>query len=85
MISRERYCIRRTSNGNIPNETFPCDPSNLTEGVYYRPIKFQDKRVMVVGIGNTAADTATALCGIASQVYLSHQHGALVVRSYVTV
>ncbi|KAK5061309.1 hypothetical protein LTR84_007851 [Exophiala bonariae] len=35
---------------------------------FKRPAMFQDKRVVVVGIGNTAADTATALCGIASQI-----------------
>jgi dimethylaniline monooxygenase (N-oxide forming) len=31
---------------------------------------------MVVGFGNSAADTATQLVGTASKVYISHRHGA---------
>lgn len=37
------------------------------------------KRVMILGFGNTAADMATELSKIASQVYLSHRHGAIIV------
>ncbi|KAJ9655936.1 hypothetical protein H2198_005284 [Neophaeococcomyces mojaviensis] len=42
------------------------------------PSSFNAKRVMVVGIGNTAADTATALVSHASSVFLAHRHGAAV-------
>jgi dimethylaniline monooxygenase (N-oxide forming) len=46
---------------------------------FKRPGDFAGKRVMVVGFGNTAADTATQLAGVAGEVYLSHRHGAYVV------
>lgn len=47
------------------------------------PFSFRDKRVMVVGISNTAADTSTSLVDIASKVYIGHRHGALVVPRYL--
>jgi dimethylaniline monooxygenase (N-oxide forming) len=37
---------------------------------------FAGKRVMVVGFGNSAADTATQLAGVADKVYIAHKHGA---------
>jgi dimethylaniline monooxygenase (N-oxide forming) len=43
---------------------------------FKKPADFQAKRVVVVGLGNTAADTATTLVGHASQIYLSHRRGA---------
>ncbi|KAJ4366285.1 hypothetical protein N0V83_007921 [Neocucurbitaria cava] len=43
---------------------------------FKQPAKFEGKRVMVVGFGNSAADTATQLAGIADKVYLAHRHGA---------
>lgn len=32
-------------------------------------------------MGNTGADTAATLCGVADKVYISHNHGALVVSA----
>lgn len=46
---------------------------------FKRPADFKEKRVLVVGFGNTAADTATQLAGVAEKVYLAHRHGAHVV------
>jgi dimethylaniline monooxygenase (N-oxide forming) len=43
---------------------------------FKRPQDFAGKRVIVVGFGNSAADTATSLVGHASKTYLSHRHGA---------
>lgn len=43
---------------------------------FKRPEDFSGKRVMVVGFGNSAADTATQLVGLASKIYLAHRHGA---------
>ena len=40
------------------------------------PAKFEGKTVVVVGMGNTAVDTATILVGRAKKVYLSHRNGA---------
>lgn len=31
---------------------------------------------MLVGFGNSAADTSTQLVGVASKIYLAHRHGA---------
>ena len=45
-----------------------------------RPESFKDKRVLVVGLGNTGADTIHSLRGIASKIYVSHSHGAYIVR-----
>ncbi|RMZ77703.1 hypothetical protein DV738_g4246, partial [Chaetothyriales sp. CBS 135597] len=44
---------------------------------FKRPSDFKNKRVIVVGIGNSAADTSTSLVGIADKIYLSHRHGVL--------
>lgn len=53
---------------------------NLTHSLVFRPELFKGKKVVVVGMGNTGADTAAALCGHADKVWVSHNHGALVVR-----
>ncbi|KAF2033070.1 dimethylaniline monooxygenase 2 [Setomelanomma holmii] len=45
---------------------------------FKRPTDFVGKRVMVVGFGNSAADTATQLVGTAEKIYLAHRHGARV-------
>lgn len=45
----------------------------------YRPQDFKDLRVLVVGIGNTAADTATSLIGHAKSIHLGHRTGSFVV------
>ncbi|KAF4631409.1 hypothetical protein G7Y89_g6721 [Cudoniella acicularis] len=39
------------------------------------PAPFKDMRVLVVGIGNSAADTSTELIDTAKKIYLSHRGG----------
>lgn len=46
----------------------------------HRPSDFKGKHVLVVGIGNSAADTSTQLIGHAEKVYLSHRSGVKIVR-----
>lgn len=46
-------------------------------------LPFKNKRVMVVGASNTAADTCTILKGIASKIYFSHRNPSLVVPRYL--
>ncbi|KAL5120447.1 hypothetical protein ACEQ8H_001737 [Pleosporales sp. CAS-2024a] len=46
---------------------------------FKRPSDFSGQRVMVVGFGNSAADTCTQLVGIASKIYLAHRHGARII------
>lgn len=47
-----------------------------------RSLGFEKKAVIVVGIGNTAADIAVDLVGTASKVYLSHRRGALMLSRF---
>jgi dimethylaniline monooxygenase (N-oxide forming) len=48
---------------------------------FKRPADFSGKRLVVLGLGNTAADTSTTLVGHASEVYLSHRRGANLVSN----
>ncbi|OAA66506.1 Flavin monooxygenase-like protein [Niveomyces insectorum RCEF 264] len=50
----------------------------LHSQAFKRPEDFTGKTVVVVGIGNTAADTAVALIGHAKKIYISHRHGAYI-------
>ncbi|XP_037662918.1 flavin-containing monooxygenase 5-like [Choloepus didactylus] len=43
---------------------------------YKTPEKFQGKRVIVIGIGNSAADLAVELSHVAAQVFISTRRGA---------
>lgn len=49
---------------------------------FKKPADFVGKRVVVVGSGNTAADTSTTLVGHAGQIYLSHRSGANLVSAF---
>lgn len=44
-----------------------------------RPQDFKDKRVLILGMGNTGGDVADALVGVASSVAISHNRGAVIV------
>ncbi len=46
---------------------------------HVRASDYVGKRVVVAGMGNTSADIANDLVGVASKVYLSHSRGAHVV------
>jgi cation diffusion facilitator CzcD-associated flavoprotein CzcO len=49
-----------------------------------RPTDFEGKKVLVVGLANTGADTATQLMGHAHKIYVSHRHGTYVVsKSFI--
>jgi len=50
----------------------------LHSAAFKDPAIFTGKRVMVVGVGNTAADTVTALVPYANSIYLAHRYGAAV-------
>ncbi|XP_069823699.1 dimethylaniline monooxygenase [N-oxide-forming] 2-like [Dendropsophus ebraccatus] len=47
---------------------------------YKRPIGFDEKRVLIIGMGNTGVDIATELCTRTSQVYLSSRQGVWVIQ-----
>ncbi|ATY62734.1 dimethylaniline monooxygenase 2 [Cordyceps militaris] len=42
---------------------------------FKRPEPFKGKRVLLIGLGNTTADTVEALRGHASEIYISHAKG----------
>ncbi|XP_054718352.1 flavin-containing monooxygenase 5-like [Uloborus diversus] len=47
---------------------------------YKKPNGYDDKKVLVVGVGNSGGDVAVELSNIASQVYLSTRRGAWVIH-----
>ncbi|KAL6788815.1 flavin monooxygenase-like protein [Trichoderma sp. SZMC 28012] len=49
----------------------------LNAHTYKSPKSFDGKRVLVVGLGSTATDIARGLAGRASQVFISHRNGCL--------
>ena len=54
----------------------------LHSRAFKKPEEFAGKRVMVVGFGNTAADTATVLANVAEKVYIAHRNGARIVSDH---
>lgn len=53
--------------------------SNMDLTNYSRPELFKGKRVLLVGLGNTTADTVEELRGHASEIYISHAKGIHIV------
>ncbi|KAJ3958699.1 hypothetical protein N0V92_004689 [Colletotrichum tropicale] len=47
---------------------------------FKRPEEFKGKRVLVIGFGNSGADTAASLIGHAKKIYISHREGAYIPR-----
>ncbi len=63
------------------SETFPGDQVHAH---YYRtPDLLEDRRVVVLGIGNSAADIAVESSRVAAETYLAMRRGAHVVPKYV--
>lgn len=49
---------------------------------YRKPDGFKDKKVIIVGMANTASDIATDLAPHASKVYISHRRGVVIASRY---
>uniref|UniRef100_L2FEW6 Dimethylaniline monooxygenase 2 n=1 Tax=Colletotrichum fructicola (strain Nara gc5) TaxID=1213859 RepID=L2FEW6_COLFN len=47
---------------------------------FKRPEEFKEKRVLVVGFGNSGADTAVSLIEHAKKIYISHREGTYIPR-----
>ncbi|KAI6240602.1 Dimethylaniline monooxygenase [N-oxide-forming] [Aphelenchoides fujianensis] len=62
----------RDEEGNEKRETFDCDHKG-----------FEDKIVVVVGIGNSALDVACELARLSKQVYISTRRGAWIIRKTI--
>ena len=50
---------------------------------FKRPADFLGMKVLVVGLGNSAADISSELVGHADEVFVSHRHGQNVVSSAI--
>ncbi|KAM4722882.1 dimethylaniline monooxygenase [N-oxide-forming] 2-like [Rhinophrynus dorsalis] len=77
-------CIGQHEQPLLPLNAFPgiqkFKGQILHSREYKRPIGFDDKTVLIVGMGNSGVDIATELCTKASQVYLSTRRGVWVLR-----
>ncbi|XP_063796100.1 flavin-containing monooxygenase 5-like [Pseudophryne corroboree] len=77
-------CSGHHSTANLPLHTFP--GIDKFKGTYFhsRDYKtaepFKNKRVVVVGIGNTAVDLVVELSAVAKQVFLSTRRGAWLIH-----
>ncbi|XP_068096036.1 flavin-containing monooxygenase 5-like [Hyperolius riggenbachi] len=73
-------CVGHHTFPNLPLHTFPGIERFKGQYFHSRDYKtadpFKDKRVIVVGIGNTAVDLAVELSAVAKQVFLSTRRGA---------
>ncbi|XP_075177117.1 dimethylaniline monooxygenase [N-oxide-forming] 2-like [Anomaloglossus baeobatrachus] len=75
-------CTGQHAQPVVPLDTFP-GIENFKGQVrhcreYKRPVGFDGKRVLIIGMGNTGVDISTELCTRASQVYLSSRQGVWV-------
>ncbi|KAK9441296.1 dimethylaniline monooxygenase 2 [Metarhizium brunneum] len=50
---------------------------------YKRPSSLKDKTVLIVGLSNSAVDTATTLVGHAKHVYISRRHDAFILPRFI--
>ncbi|XP_073498684.1 flavin-containing monooxygenase 3-like [Phyllobates terribilis] len=77
-------CTGQHAQPVVPLDTFP-GIKNFRGQVkhcreYKKPIGFDGKRVLIIGMGNTGVDISTELCTRASQVYLSSRQGVWVLQ-----
>lgn len=76
------------ANGHLWDARWPSFPGTFTgtaihSSQYRTAAPFDDKRVLVVGIGNSAVDIAVDLCKRAKSVSLSTRTGAYVMPKYM--
>ncbi|XP_038048028.1 flavin-containing monooxygenase 5-like [Patiria miniata] len=75
-------CTGMFNNPNVPE--FPgleeFQGKVMHSQAFRRPEEFEGKRVVVVGIGNSAGDAAVDVSRLASQVYLSTRRGVWIVN-----
>ncbi|RYP24942.1 hypothetical protein DL765_000170 [Monosporascus sp. GIB2] len=64
------------------SDTVPVWPSMARREEFKGPEQFAGKRVLVVGLGNTACEVSLDLTGHASKVYHSYRHGRMMVPRY---
>ncbi|KAG8436652.1 hypothetical protein GDO86_007665 [Hymenochirus boettgeri] len=77
-------CTGHHSTENLPLHSFPgienFKGQYLHSRQYKSPHPFKNKRIIVIGIGNTAVDLVVELSSVAKQVFLSTRRGAWIVN-----
>jgi hypothetical protein len=76
------------ANGHLWDTRLPDFPGNFSgmqihSHAYKTAAPFDDKRVLVVGIGNSAVDIAVDLCRRARSVHISTRRGAWIMPKYI--
>ena len=84
----KRYRAVLVANGHLWDTRLPDFPGRfdgmaIHSHAYKTADAFEDKRVLVVGIGNSAVDIAVDLCRRASSVHLSTRRGAWIMPKYI--
>jgi dimethylaniline monooxygenase (N-oxide forming) len=85
---KRRYASVLVANGHLWDPRWPSFPGRFDGHAIhshdYRTAEpFEDKRVLVIGIGNSAVDIAVDLCRRAKRVYLSTRRSAWVMPKYI--
>jgi dimethylaniline monooxygenase (N-oxide forming) len=85
---KRRYSAVLVANGHLWDPRWPAFPGRFDGTVihshdYRTAGPFDGKRVLVVGIGNSAVDIAVDLCRRAKSVHLSTRRGAWVMPKYI--
>lgn len=83
-----RYRAVLVANGHLWDTRLPDFPGRfdglaIHSHAYKTADAFEDKRVLVVGIGNSAVDIAVDLCRRAKSVHLSTRRGAWIMPKYI--
>uniref|UniRef100_UPI00358E0619 flavin-containing monooxygenase 5-like isoform X3 n=1 Tax=Myxine glutinosa TaxID=7769 RepID=UPI00358E0619 len=77
-------CIGHHVNKHLPLDSFPGIDRFMGRYIHSReykePWEYKDKRVLVIGIGNSGGDIAVEVSRHAAQVYLSTRRGAWVLN-----
>lgn len=84
----KRYRAVLVANGHLWDQRWPDFPGRfdgmaIHSHAYKTADAFEDKRVLVVGIGNSAVDIAVDLCRRARSVHLSTRRGAWIMPKYI--
>ncbi|MGQ0634769.1 MAG: NAD(P)-binding domain-containing protein [Planctomycetaceae bacterium] len=86
--STKRYGAVCVANGHHWNPRHPKFPGQFSGRTlhshdYRTPTGFEDKRVLVVGLGNSACDIACEVSRVARATYMSVRRGAHVIPKYL--
>ncbi|MCG8457340.1 MAG: NAD(P)-binding domain-containing protein, partial [Holophagales bacterium] len=84
---RQRYRAVLIANGHHWSPRWPSFEGELEGRVmhsheYETPDGFEDKKVLIVGIGNSAVDIACETCRVAEKVFLSTRRSAHILPKY---